>query len=88
MTRLRKVVAERAVVSMTSTAQLTTVVEVDVTRVARLRDRVKGAFLEKTGNKLSFLPFFALAAAEALAPTRSSTRRSTATPSSTRRART
>jgi len=66
MTRLRKVVAERAVVSMTSTAQLTTVVEVDVTRVARLRDRVKGVFLEKTGNKLSFLPFFALAAAEAL----------------------
>jgi len=66
MTRLRKVVAERAVVSMTSTAQLTTVVEVDVTRVARLRDRVKGDFLAKTGNKLSFLPFFALAAAEAL----------------------
>jgi 2-oxoglutarate dehydrogenase E2 component (dihydrolipoamide succinyltransferase) len=66
MTRLRKVVAERAVVSMTSTAQLTTVVEVDVTRVARLRDRVKGEFLEKTGNKLSFLPFFAMAAAEAL----------------------
>ena len=66
MTRLRKVVAERAVVSMTSTAQLTTVVEVDVTRVARLRDRAKAEFLEKTGNKLSFLPFFALAAAEAL----------------------
>jgi len=66
MTRLRKVVAERAVVSMTSTAQLTTVVEVDVTRVARLRDRAKGEFLEKTGNKLSFLPFFAMAAAEAL----------------------
>ncbi|WP_139417197.1 2-oxo acid dehydrogenase subunit E2 [Agromyces laixinhei] len=66
MTRLRKVVAERAVVSMTSTAQLTTVVEVDVTRVARLRDAVKGDFLAKTGNKLSFLPFFAMAAAEAL----------------------
>jgi 2-oxoglutarate dehydrogenase E2 component (dihydrolipoamide succinyltransferase) len=66
MTRLRKVVAERAVVSMTSTAQLTTVVEVDVTRVARLRDKVKGDFLAKTGNKLSFLPFFAMAAAEAL----------------------
>ena len=88
MTRLRKVVAERAVVSMTSTAQLTTVVEVDVTRVARLRDKVKGDFLAKTGNKLSFLPFFALAAAEALRRTRSSTRRSTATPSSTRRPRT
>ena len=66
MSRLRKVVAQRAVESMTSTAQLTTVVEVDVTRIAQLRDRVKGQFLEKTGNKLSFLPFFTLAAVEAL----------------------
>ncbi len=66
MSRLRKVVAERAVVSMNSTAQLTTVVEVDVTKVAQLRDEVKGEFLEKTGTKLSFMPFFALAAAEAL----------------------
>jgi pyruvate dehydrogenase E2 component (dihydrolipoamide acetyltransferase) len=66
MSRLRKVVAERAVASMQQTAQLTTVVEVDVTRVAMLRDKVKVSFHEKTGNKLSFLPFFALAAAEAL----------------------
>ncbi|WP_022884019.1 2-oxo acid dehydrogenase subunit E2 [Glaciibacter superstes] len=66
MSRLRKVVAERAVISMQTSAQLTTVVEVDVTRVARLRDRVKADFQSKTGNKLSFLPFFALAAAEAL----------------------
>jgi hypothetical protein len=57
MSRLRKVVAQRAVESMQSTAQLTTVVEVDVTRVAALRDKVKSTFLEKTGNKLSFLPF-------------------------------
>ena len=66
MTRLRKVVAERAVVSMTTTAQLTSVVEADVTRIASLRDEVKGEFLEKTGMKLSFMPFFALAATEAL----------------------
>ncbi|WP_308464740.1 2-oxoglutarate dehydrogenase, E2 component, dihydrolipoamide succinyltransferase [Rathayibacter soli] len=66
MSRLRKVVAERAVISMQSSAQLTSLVEVDVTAVAALRDRVKAAFLEKTGTKLSFLPFFALAAAEAL----------------------
>ena len=66
MTRLRKVVAERAVASMQQTAQLTTVVEVDVTRVAQLRDKVKGEFQQKTGQKLSFLPFFALAAVEAL----------------------
>jgi len=66
MTRLRKVVAERAVVSMNSTAQLTTVVEADVTKIAALRDEVKAEFLAKTGTKLSFMPFFALAAAEAL----------------------
>ena len=65
MSRLRKVVAERAVQSMQSTAQLTSVVEVDVTKVARFRDEVKGEFQQKTGNKLSFLPFFTLAAAEA-----------------------
>ena len=66
MSRLRKVVAERAVVSMQTSAQLTTVVEVDVTAVAQLRDKVKTEFAEKTGNKLTYLPFFTLAAAEAL----------------------
>jgi len=67
MSRLRKVVAERAVLSMNSTAQLTSVVEVDVTAVAQYRDHVKADFLAKTGQKLSFLPFFAVAATEALA---------------------
>ena len=66
MSRLRKVIAERAVISLQTTAQLTTVVEVDVTRVAQFRQAKKDEFLAKTGNKLSFLPFFALAAAEAL----------------------
>ncbi|MDR2294456.1 MAG: 2-oxoglutarate dehydrogenase, E2 component, dihydrolipoamide succinyltransferase [Microbacterium sp.] len=66
MSRLRKVLAERAVASMQQTAQLTTVVEVDVTKLANYRDQVKGDFVAKTGDKLSFLPFFALAAAEAL----------------------
>lgn len=66
MSRLRKVLAERAVASMVSTAQLTTVVEVDVTRIANLRKAVQSQFVTKTGNKLNFMPFFALAAAEAL----------------------
>jgi 2-oxoglutarate dehydrogenase E2 component (dihydrolipoamide succinyltransferase) len=66
MTRLRKVLAERAVASMVSTAQLTTVVEVDVTAIASLRQQVQSAFVAKTGGKLNFMPFFALAAAEAL----------------------
>jgi 2-oxoglutarate dehydrogenase E2 component (dihydrolipoamide succinyltransferase) len=66
MSRLRKVVAERAVQSMQGTAQLTSVVEVDVTKVAAFRNKVKDEFQQKTGSKLSFLPFFALAATEAL----------------------
>ncbi|MBP6043198.1 MAG: 2-oxoglutarate dehydrogenase, E2 component, dihydrolipoamide succinyltransferase [Rhodoluna sp.] len=66
MTRLRKVLAERAVASMVSTAQLTTVVEVDVTRIANLRQQIQPEFVAKTGGKLNFMPFFALAAAEAL----------------------
>ncbi|MGB3733036.1 2-oxoglutarate dehydrogenase, E2 component, dihydrolipoamide succinyltransferase [Microbacterium sp.] len=66
MSRLRKVVAERAVASMQQTAQLTTFVEVDVTALAAYRSAKKDEFLQKTGDKLSFLPFFTLAAAEAL----------------------
>ncbi len=66
MSRLRKVLAERAVASMQQTAQLTTVVKVDVTKVAAYRAAVQKDFVAKTGGKLSFLPFFVLAAAEAL----------------------
>lgn len=66
MSRLRKVIAERAVISMQSTAQLTSVVEVDVTEVAELRQVIKDSFVAKTGVKLTFLPFFVKAAAEAL----------------------
>ena len=66
MSRLRKVVAERSVASLQQTAQLTTVVEVDVTALAAFRSAKKDEFQQKTGSKLSFLPFFTLAAAEAL----------------------
>ncbi|WP_108251597.1 2-oxoglutarate dehydrogenase, E2 component, dihydrolipoamide succinyltransferase [Planctomonas deserti] len=66
MSRLRKVVADRAVKSMQASAQLTSVVEVDVTKVAEFRNSVKDRFAKETGSKLSFLPFFALAATEAL----------------------
>lgn len=66
MTRLRRVIATRMVESLQVSAQLTTVVEVDVTRIALLRTRVKDRFLEKEGVKLSFLPFFAKAVVESL----------------------
>jgi 2-oxoglutarate dehydrogenase E2 component (dihydrolipoamide succinyltransferase) len=66
MSRLRKVLAERAVASMVSSAQLTTVVEVDVSRIAEMRKAIQPAFQAATGTKLNFMPFFFLAAAEAL----------------------
>jgi pyruvate dehydrogenase E2 component (dihydrolipoamide acetyltransferase) len=66
LSRLRTVIAQRMVESLQVSAQLTTVVEVDVTRIARLRDQAKQTFEQREGTKLSFLPFFAVAAVEAL----------------------
>ena len=66
MSRLRKVIAERMVESLQTAAQLTTVVEVDVTKIDRLRQAAKGTFESREGVKLTFLPFFAVAVCEAL----------------------
>jgi 2-oxoglutarate dehydrogenase E2 component (dihydrolipoamide succinyltransferase) len=66
MSRPRQVIAQRMVESLRTSAQLTTVVEADVTAIARLRDRAKADFEAREGVKLTFLPFFALAAVEAL----------------------
>ena len=66
LTRMRATIARRMVESLQTSAQLTTVVEVDITRIARLRDAAKADFQRREGVKLSFLPFFALAAVEAL----------------------
>ena len=66
MSRLRKVIAARMVESLQVSAQLTTVIEVDVTKISRLRDRAKASFEAREGVKLSFLPFFSVAVCEAL----------------------
>ena len=66
MSRPRQVIAQRMVESLQTSAQLTTVVEADVTAIARLRDRARAGFEAREGVRLSFLPFFALAAVEAL----------------------
>jgi pyruvate dehydrogenase E2 component (dihydrolipoyllysine-residue acetyltransferase) len=66
MSRIRQTIARRMTESLQTSAQLTTVVEVDITKIARLRDRAKADFQAREGVKLSFLPFFALAAVEAL----------------------
>src|SRR5918994_1987737 len=66
MSRLRATIARRMVESLQVSAQLTTIVEVDVTAIARLRQRAKAGFEAREGVKLAFLPFFAKAAVEAL----------------------
>jgi pyruvate dehydrogenase E2 component (dihydrolipoyllysine-residue acetyltransferase) len=66
MSRLRKTIAARMVESLQTSAQLTTVVEVDLTRIARLRQRAKNDFEAREGVKLSFLPFLAKATVDAL----------------------
>ena len=66
MSRLRKVIAARMVESLQISAQLTTVVEVDLTKIARLRDKAKASFATREGVNLTYLPFFAVAVCEAL----------------------
>ncbi|MEU4543320.1 2-oxoglutarate dehydrogenase, E2 component, dihydrolipoamide succinyltransferase [Nonomuraea dietziae] len=66
MTRLRQTIAKRMVESLQTAAQLTSVVEVDVTKIARLRNSAKDEFFRREGVKLTFTPFFAMAAVEAL----------------------
>ncbi|HET8591607.1 MAG TPA: 2-oxoglutarate dehydrogenase, E2 component, dihydrolipoamide succinyltransferase, partial [Nakamurella sp.] len=63
--RIRQSIARNMLTALTTSAQLTTVIEVDVTRVATLRQRAKAAFESREGVKLSFLPFFVKAAVEA-----------------------
>jgi 2-oxoglutarate dehydrogenase E2 component (dihydrolipoamide succinyltransferase) len=66
MPRLRQVIAQRMAESLRVSAQLTTVQEVDVTRIAKLRARAKADFERREGVKLTYLPFFAKATVEAL----------------------
>ena len=66
ITRLRKIIASRMLESLQTSAQLTQVMEVDVTNIARLRDSAKADFLAREGVKLTYLPFFAKAAIDAL----------------------
>ena len=66
MSRLRGVIAERMVESLQVSAQLTAMLEVDLTRVAQLRQRAKAGFEAREGVKLSFLPFFVKATVDTL----------------------
>ncbi|HWB67883.1 MAG TPA: 2-oxoglutarate dehydrogenase, E2 component, dihydrolipoamide succinyltransferase, partial [Mycobacteriales bacterium] len=66
LSRLRRMIAERMTESLRISAQLTTVVEADITRIAQLRERAKDEFEAREGVKLTYLPFFAVATCEAL----------------------
>nr|WP_267887206.1 2-oxoglutarate dehydrogenase, E2 component, dihydrolipoamide succinyltransferase [Thermobifida halotolerans] len=66
MSRLRQTIAEQMVESLRTSAQLTQVIEVDVTRIARLREQAAAQFAAVEGVELGFFPFFALATIEAL----------------------
>ncbi|MGA5226816.1 2-oxoglutarate dehydrogenase, E2 component, dihydrolipoamide succinyltransferase [Streptomyces koyangensis] len=66
MTRMRKVIGDNMMKALHSQAQLTTVVEVDITRLMKLRGQAKDAFAAREGVKLSPMPFFVKAAAQAL----------------------
>ncbi|KLO63048.1 dihydrolipoamide acetyltransferase [Dermacoccus sp. PE3] len=66
MSRLRKVIAQRMVESLATSAQLTAVVEVDMTKVAATRARNKENFKSREGVNLSYLPFITTAVVEAL----------------------
>ncbi|OCB57203.1 dihydrolipoyllysine succinyltransferase [Mycobacterium vulneris] len=67
LSRIRRTIAQRMLTSLQTSAQLTTVVEVDLTNVALVRNRNKAEFEARTGQKLSYLPFVVGAAVEGLA---------------------
>ncbi|MCP3765856.1 2-oxoglutarate dehydrogenase, E2 component, dihydrolipoamide succinyltransferase [Streptomyces sp. MAR25Y5] len=66
MPRIRKVIGDNMVKALREQAQLSSVVEVDVTRLMKLRTRAKDSFAAREGVKLSPMPFFVKAAAQAL----------------------
>ena len=63
---MRKKIAEHMVLSRRTSAHVTTVYEIDMTSVAKLRDQHNDSFLERTGTKLTFMPFIFQAVNKAL----------------------
>src|SRR5438477_2337946 len=66
MSIMRKKIAEHMVLSRRTSAHVTTVYEIDMTRIAKLRDEYREAFLERTGTKLTFMPFIFKAVTDAI----------------------
>ena len=67
MDRVRKVIADHMVMSKHTSPHVTNVVEVDVTKLVKWRDKNKDAFLRREGVKLTYMPAITEAVAKALA---------------------
>ena len=66
MSKMRAIIAERMAESKRTIPHAHTVYRVDMTRVVRLRDRERAGFEQRHGVKLTYMPFIAVAAVEAL----------------------
>jgi pyruvate dehydrogenase E2 component (dihydrolipoyllysine-residue acetyltransferase) len=66
MTTMRKKIAEHMIMSKRTSAHVHGIFEVDVTKIVRLREGMKGTFEQATGNKLTYTPFFARAVIHAI----------------------
>jgi pyruvate dehydrogenase E2 component (dihydrolipoamide acetyltransferase) len=66
MTVMRRKIAEHMVLSRRTSAHVSTVYEIDMTRIAKLRDENREAFLGRTGTKLTFMPFIFKAVTDAI----------------------
>lgn len=66
MTRMRKLIADHMVMSVHTSAHVTTVIEADVTNLVNWRNGIKDEFMKKYGQKLTYMPIFTEAVAKAL----------------------
>jgi 2-oxoglutarate dehydrogenase E2 component (dihydrolipoamide succinyltransferase) len=66
MSVMRKKIAEHMVLSRRTSAHVTTVYEIDMSKIARMRDDSKAAFEERTGTKLTYMPFIFKAVTDAI----------------------
>jgi 2-oxoglutarate dehydrogenase E2 component (dihydrolipoamide succinyltransferase) len=66
MSVMRKKISEHMVLSRRTSAHVTTVYEIDMTKIAKLRDENRDAFLDRTGTKLTFMPFIFKAVTDAI----------------------
>jgi 2-oxoglutarate dehydrogenase E2 component (dihydrolipoamide succinyltransferase) len=66
MSKMRALISDHMIASRRTSAHVTSFFEIDLTRVARIRARLRGEFEAQTGHKLTYLPFIIKATTEGL----------------------